>query len=141
MAQNTDANPILFGVGVLSMMLSLCLFVFTCYIIPYTVFNANYDVPEFIVIVSYWYSSVQGLSGFRLGATIILPYLLSATILAFIAQRLTKKVENQEKADIVSLQNLSLSELIKPALYEIILIAAVLVTLFFAIFVILVKFD
>ena len=139
MAVPQQSNPILYGVGLIAMVLSISLFVFTLYIFPYIAFGAVYDVPEFIVIVNYWYSVVQGLSGIRLVATIILPYLLSSAILGLIAKRLTRRVEGKE--DMNNFAKNSLGDLIRPALYEIVLISTVLFSLFFAVFVILMKFE
>ena len=139
MIKPEDSNPILYGVGVLAMMLSLSLFVFALYIAPHILFEINYDVPEFIIIILYWYNVVQGLSGIRLFVTMLLPYLLAAAILGLMAKRLTTRVEG--KTDLVDLSNNSLGELAKPAFYEIVLILAVLISLFFAIYPILMKFE
>ena len=139
MVENQQSNPILYGVGLIAMVLSISLFFFTIYILPHIAFGAVYDVPEFIVIVTYWYSVIQGLSGISLAATIILPYLLSSAILGLIAKRLTRRVEGKE--DINTLSNQSISDLVKPALYEIVLISTVLFSLFFAVYVILLKFE
>ncbi len=139
MAKPENSNPILYGVGVLAMMLSLSLFVFSLYIIPHIIFDLHYDVPEFIIIVAHWYSMVQGLSGFRLAMTVLLPYLLSAAILGLIAKRLTTRVEGEKNT--IDISDQSILELMKPAFYEIILISAVLISLFFAVFPIIVKFE
>lgn len=137
--QNDSSNPILYAVGLIAMVLSLGLFIFSFYILPHILFGAVYDVPEFIVIVTYWYSVIKGVSGISLAAIVVLPYLLSAAILGLIAKRLTRRVEGKE--GIGNFAKISFSNLVKPALYEIILISTVLVTLFFAVYFIVIKFD
>ena len=101
MIKPENSNPILYGVGVLAMMLSLSLFVFSIYIAPHILFNLNYDVPEFIIIILYWYNVVQGLSGIRLFVTILLPYLLAAAILGLVARRLTTRVEGEDNLELM----------------------------------------
>lgn len=139
MIHQQNDNPILYGVGLLSMVLSISLFFFSLYITPYVLLGMEYAVPEFIVLVYYWYSIVQGYSGIILLFINILPYLLSSLILGFVAKRLTNKVET--KNNNLLTQTESLSILLKPALMELVFIAIVLLNLFFAIYLIVIEFE
>lgn len=136
----SNTNPLLYTLGILSMVLAIGLFVFSLYIMPHILFGIIYDVPEFIIIVTYWYSVIKGLSGLQLAGTILLPYLLSATILGLIARRLTSKFEVDDKRDI-DFSKQSFTELMQPVYYELVLIAAVLFSLFFAVYVIIMQFN
>jgi hypothetical protein len=140
METKTINNPILYAVGLIAMVLSVSLFVFALYIVPYAIFGLVYDVPRFIILIVYWYQNIKGFSGISLVSTILLPFFLSSGILALIAKRLTTRIDNQEMVEIKSFKN-DFMKLLKPALYEILLIFTVLFFLYLAEFIIVMRFE
>lgn len=144
MATNDSENIVLYGVGLIALALSVTLFAFAFYIMPYMLFNFVYDVPTFIILVVYWYQTVYGLSGMSLVLTVLLPWLISATFMGFVARRLTRRIESVGQLKRLVIQSDlkgNFWKYLQPAMYEVILIIFVLVLLFLAEGMIVLQYD
>jgi len=143
MVKQESENIILYIVGLIALLLSVSLFVFSFYITPYIVLDFVYDVPEFIILNVYWYKTIYGLEGVRLIATVLLPFLIAATFLALVARRLTRRVERSESSKHFALDGQltkNLGKHLRPAMYEICMIVLVLVLLYLTEFIIVFQY-
>lgn len=68
--------------------------IFSFYIFPYIVFDVNYEVPHFVVWLEYWY---QMHSDFNSFTAIFLPLFVLSLICFFVARRINRFIETNEK--------------------------------------------
>ncbi|ASQ45869.1 hypothetical protein [Legionella clemsonensis] len=88
-------NSVLFIVGIISLVLSLVLFVFSLYIIPFLFWDWVYDVPEFISIWREWLKSEYNFT--HMGATwsIFLMLIAPSLLFGYISYLASNYIDNR----------------------------------------------
>jgi len=87
-------SPALYITGIISLVISLTLFAFTAYILPYLIFEWRYDIPEFI---AHWHHGLQLKHAFSEAAAswlIFLFFFLLACLSGIVAYYASNHVDN-----------------------------------------------
>lgn len=94
-ASRYKSNPILYITSIISMLLSLVVFLFAFYLIPYLLIGLQYDVPEFISHISHWFEIHFALKPFVSGILIFCILILLGIIFGLISKLTSVNIENR----------------------------------------------
>ena len=95
MHNHLPEHKYLFLLGLMSMMISMCLFGFALYLFPYLFFGWGYSVPDFVEQMYAWYQFRYNLGGILLVLAVYMPFFLCAFLFGYIAKLANKVVENE----------------------------------------------
>ncbi len=133
-----EHHMVLFLTASLCMIMAVFFFVVTVYLVPFLVFGFIYEVPEVVIHLREYYESTHGYGGFLVMISIIGPFFIASVILGFIASRLTRKLEELEITPTLEPDQLGEEDThfnwgaLGPIRSELALIAAVILLLFLA---------
>ncbi|WED44351.1 hypothetical protein [Legionella cardiaca] len=88
-------NSVLFIIGMIALLLSLSLFAFAFYILPFLLFNWIYDVPEFISIWREWLREEYGFTLMGASWLMLLMFVLPALIFGFISYYASNYIDDR----------------------------------------------
>lgn len=87
-------NHSLFILGLVSLLLSLSLLAFSCYNMPYLLFNWRYDVPEFIIMLHAWLVSTYSMTDHHASWVIVASLFSSSILFGIIAYIASNRIDN-----------------------------------------------
>lgn len=88
-------NSKLFVIGLLCLLISLSLFAFGLYILPYLLWNLSYNVPEFVYTTREWLKEYYNFTESGASWTIILFFIIPALITGYISHLASNYIDNQ----------------------------------------------
>lgn len=94
-ADRYQKNRKLFILSMLSLIVSLSLFAFSFYVLPYLVFAWRYDIPEFIVNWQVWFTEGMGFAERKANVLIFFSCFIPALIAGYISYWSSNKIENE----------------------------------------------
>jgi hypothetical protein len=100
MRRQHGLHDLLFTFGVICLCLATGLFAFVLYVLPHVLFNLNYEVPEFVVRLTYYYQAHHGLDGLMHVFMVVFPVILAGLAFLFIANYVTHIIEHDEGVDV-----------------------------------------
>lgn len=97
MAEQPKKNNTMFIMGVISLVLSLGFLLFSLYILPFLLWNLNYDVPDIVTDIT---SSLQDDYDYSVGGSkliIWLIFFIPGMITGFIAYYISNRIDRESK--------------------------------------------
>ena len=88
-------NSKLFIIGIICLLLSLSLFAYSLYILPYLLLGWVYDVPEFIMSWQEWLKQEYNFSELSAAWLIFLTFIIPALLCGYISYRTSNEVDNE----------------------------------------------
>ncbi|KTC86756.1 hypothetical protein [Legionella brunensis] len=88
-------NSVLFVIGIITLLLSLSLFAFSFYILPFLLFDWVYDVPEFISIWREWLKEEYTFTDTGASWLILLIFIIPALIFGYISYLASNYIDNR----------------------------------------------
>ncbi len=88
-------NSKLFVIGIICLLLSLALFAFGFYILPYIVWNWHYDVPGFVLTWREWFKEEYNYSEKGAALLVFSLFIMPAIACGYISQRISNYIDNQ----------------------------------------------
>lgn len=88
-------NSKLFVIGLICLLISLSLFAFGLYILPYLLWNWSYNVPEFVFVWREWLKETYNFSDSGASWSMILIFIIPAIITGFISHLASNRIDNQ----------------------------------------------
>ncbi|KTC93671.1 MULTISPECIES: hypothetical protein [Legionella] len=88
-------NSKLFILGLVCLLACLSLFGFGFYILPYLLWNWNYDVPEFVLSMREWYKESYNFSDSGSAWMVFLTFIVPAIITGLISQYSSNHIDNE----------------------------------------------
>lgn len=90
-----EQNSKLFIIGLICLLISLTLFAFGLYILPYLLWNWSYNVPEFVYYWREWFREYYDISEVSASWIMILIFIIPAIITGFISHLASNYIDNQ----------------------------------------------
>lgn len=88
-------NKFLFILGMACLVLSIGLFLFSMYLLPYLIWNWYYDLPEFISTLNHWLVEQKGLQDSTASWAVFLIFFIPALLLGIIADIASNRIDNK----------------------------------------------
>ena len=88
-------NHALYIISMISMILSISIFCFTAYILPFLLFGWIYDVPGFILYWQEWFQRQYGMTDFSSSGLVFLIFFVLGLMTALIAYITSNRLENE----------------------------------------------
>lgn len=95
----------LYIIGMLFFILSLALFAFTAFILPYLLLKWRYDVPEFIIYTQQWLQTQHNMTDREASLLILIFFLALSIAVTLIAFAASKKLDSQIYAEKIPDEN------------------------------------
>lgn len=95
-----EHHPALYLSGALATLSGFGLLIFTLYLVPYVLFDLQYDVPEFVIHLLYWYRVKHELAGMGLFLAVFMPFVAVGLLLLFIGRSVTHSLEKQQEHEL-----------------------------------------
>lgn len=90
-----DVNSKAFVISMVCLLLCLTLLAFSLYLLPYLIWNWNYDIPESIFIWHQWLKDQYNFSDSAVHFIIFLSFFIPAVITGYIAYRLSNEIDKE----------------------------------------------
>ncbi|CEK10658.1 hypothetical protein [Legionella hackeliae] len=88
-------NSALFVLGIITLVLSIVLFVFSFYIVPFLFWDWVYDVPEFVSIWREWLKEEYNFTQMGASWLILLFFILPALLCGFVSYFASNYIDNR----------------------------------------------
>lgn len=83
-------------VGIICLVVAIGIFGFILYLLPYTLFNFNYNVPDFIVNLKTWLQEHHGVYGYWQMIILLLPPVTAGFLFLYLAREFSFSADEME---------------------------------------------